>query len=306
LLILIALLVCPTSGCNSTETSAVISTPSVNYENENDTNTSSSDYSDIITEKNENKNEAEDIELDRASLSHEGISWSFHRNSEHLPPQGYVDDDMKALMEKMDAFYLIKNDENKIYLTFDEGYVLGYTGQILDILKTNDVKAVFFITGHYIQTHPELVKRMREEGHMVGNHTWNHPDMSTLSTEELEEEVKSLEKAFYDLTGTEMDKYLRPPMGRFSAASLYDTYNLGYSTVFWSMAFKDWDPNNQPGAEVSYQHVMDNIHPGAIILLHAVSESNTKALDRILNSLKQQGYQFALPANQTAKAEPTP
>jgi len=174
------------------------------------------------------------------------------------------------------------------------------------ILKANDVKAVFFITGHYIQTHPELVKRMREEGHMVGNHTWNHPDMSTLSTEELEEEVKSLEKAFYDLTGTEMDKYLRPPMGRFSAASLYDTYNLGYSTVFWSMAFKDWDPNNQPGAEVSYQHVMDNIHPGAIILLHAVSESNTKALDRILNSLKQQGYQFALPANQTAKAEPTP
>lgn len=189
---------------------------------------------------------------------------------------------------------MLPNNSHKIYLTFDCGYELGYTSAILDTLKQHDVKAAFFITGQYIKTRPDLVLRMHQEGHLVCNHTWNHPDMSTLSQSQIEQELGQLEEAYRKLTGSSLDPYLRPPMGRYSEYSLAQTSRLGYSTVFWSLAFKDWDPNQQPGAEVSYREVMNNIHPGAVILLHAVSKSNTEALDKILTDLKAQGYVPAL------------
>ncbi|MGS0763888.1 delta-lactam-biosynthetic de-N-acetylase [Syntrophomonas curvata] len=219
-------------------------------------------------------------------------SWYFRPNSEHQPPS--VSEDIRIMLANNDAFYVLPNKDNKIYLTFDEGYENGYTAQILDILKANNVRAAFFITGHYLKSQPELVTRMKNEGHLVCNHTLNHPDLSTVSQEKLEQETSSLDNNFRDLTGQEMDKYLRPPMGNYSPASLGYAREMGYHTVFWSMAFKDWDVNNQPGAEYSYQHVINNIHPGAVILLHAVSQSNTEALDGIIKDLTAQGYVFAL------------
>lgn len=219
-------------------------------------------------------------------------SWYFQRNNQHQVP--YVDETIKVRLNANNSLYYLESPDNKIYLTFDEGYELGYTGQILDTLKANDVKAIFFITGHYLNSQPDLVIRMKQEGHLVGNHTVNHPDMGIAEARIIESEIKDLEEKYTILTGMPMDKYLRPPMGLYSDASLAATANLGYTTVFWSMAFNDWDPNKQPGAEYSYQHVMDNIHPGAVILLHAVSESNTMALDKIIKDLKAAGYTFSL------------
>lgn len=218
------------------------------------------------------------------------LSWYFVRNDQHQVPQANAE--YKNLLEQHQAFYILPNESKKIYLTFDCGYELGYTGQILDTLAGKNVKAAFFITGQYIKTQPDLVKRMHEEGHLVCNHSYHHPDFSTISQSKLQQEITSLEDSYRNLTGLDMDKYLRPPMGNFNANSLKWTKELGYSTVFWSMAWKDWDPQQQPGADHVYQHVMDNIHPGAVILMHAVSQSDTEALDRIISDLQAQGYIF--------------
>ncbi|NLB89295.1 MAG: delta-lactam-biosynthetic de-N-acetylase [Syntrophomonadaceae bacterium] len=222
----------------------------------------------------------------------ESLSWYLRPNLNHTIPEGPVN--ALDLLNQYQAFYVKPDAGNKIYLTFDEGYELGYTPQILDILKANDVKATFFITGHYLKSQPELVKRMVNEGHMVANHTWNHPNLAKVTPEKLQEEILKLEEEFKNLTGTEMPRYIRPPEGAYSETSLKLTSELGYKTVFWSLAFHDWDPNNQPGRDYSYQYVMDHIHPGAVILLHAVSQSNTEALNDIIVDLQKEGYEFAL------------
>lgn len=219
-------------------------------------------------------------------------SWYFQRNDLHQVP--YVAKDIQSLLGSNHAFYYLESSSKEIYLTFDEGYELGYTGQILDILKANDVKAIFFVTGHYIDSQPQLVIRMKQEGHLVGNHTVNHPDLGIADHETITAEIMDLDNKFTELTGLPMDKYIRPPMGLYSESSLAAAADLGYNTVFWSLAFKDWDPHDQPGADYSYQHVMDNVHPGAVILLHAVSQSNTEALDRIIKDLQSAGYSFNL------------
>ncbi|MEA4924974.1 MAG: delta-lactam-biosynthetic de-N-acetylase [Syntrophomonadaceae bacterium] len=218
-------------------------------------------------------------------------SWWFTRNTQHQIPA--ANQDTVQLIAENNAFYVIPNNNKKIYLTFDAGYELGYTAKILDILERQQVKAAFFITGQYIKTQPDLVKRMQSSGHLVCNHTWNHPDLATVSQETFNQEIKSLEQRFTELTGAPMDHYLRPPMGNYSENSLKWANELGYKTVFWSIAFMDWDPNKQPGAEFSYKHVLANIHPGAVILLHAISQSDTEALDRIISDLRAQGYVFS-------------
>ena len=219
------------------------------------------------------------------------LSWYFIRNDQHQMPG--TNAEYKELLAQHQAFYILPNDRQNIYLTFDCGYELGYTSQILDTLAAQNVKAAFFITGQYIKTQPDLVRRMHEEGHLVCNHSFNHPDFSTISQSKLEQEITSLESLYRDLTGQDMDKYLRPPMGNFNANSLQWTKALGYSSVFWSMAWKDWDPQQQPGADYVYQHVIDNIHPGAVILMHAVSESDTQALEKTITTLLSQGYVFS-------------
>ena len=224
-------------------------------------------------------------------INEKTLSWWFTRNHQHQVPA--INQATAQLLSPNNAFYVLPNNSKKIYLTFDNGYELGYTAQILDILDRQQVKAAFFITGQFIKTQPDLVKRMHSSGHLVCNHTWNHPDLTTISQDKFNEEIQSLEQRFAELTGGQMPRYLRPPMGNYSPTSLKWANELGYRTVFWSMAFQDWDPNQQPGAESSRQHVLDNIHPGAVILLHAVSESNTQALENIITELQAQGYVFS-------------
>jgi len=229
-----------------------------------------------------------DLDVSISDLDNTETSWSFKRNSEHLPVTGYYDLDLSLY-----GAYFIKNtDEKVVYLTFDEGYENGYTPTILDVLKDNNVKATFFITGHYIDSQPELVQRMVDEGHIVGNHSETHPSLPLLSDEEVYNEIVTLADKFKDLTGKDMDPFLRPPTGTYSERTLYLTRKLGFRTIFYSMAYRDWVVDDQPGKEAAHDHVMDNYHNGAIILLHAVSESNTEALDSILKDLKALGYRF--------------
>ncbi|WP_028991357.1 delta-lactam-biosynthetic de-N-acetylase [Thermoanaerobacter thermocopriae] len=194
------------------------------------------------------------------------------------------------LIKKYDAIFVGDTTKKVVYLTFDEGYEAGYTPKILDILKENNVKAAFFVTGPYVKEHADLVKRMVEEGHIVGNHTVNHPSLPTLSDEKVKEEITKLGDMFKELTGKKM-KYFRPPKGEYSERTLYLTKSLGYRTVFWSLAMADWQPL-PGGPEESYNTVIRRLHPGAVILLHAVSKDNVIALDRIIKSVKAEGYEF--------------
>ncbi|MBU7007950.1 delta-lactam-biosynthetic de-N-acetylase, partial [Phosphitispora fastidiosa] len=202
-------------------------------------------------------------------------SWWYKKNMDHRQPET----DPYFIRELENRGYYVGNvSQKRVYLTFDEGYENGYTADILDILKENDVQAAFFVTGKYIDKEPELVKRMVAEGHIVGNHTENHPSMPAISNTEIKQEIETVSNKFRALTGKSMS-YLRPPKGEFNSRTLRVSRQLGYQTIFWSVAFRDWDVNNQPGKEISYQSVMDNVHNGALILLHAVSESNRDALD---------------------------
>lgn len=226
-----------------------------------------------------------------AVVSAASKSWYFKPNNNHETPQ--VDAEVQPLAQEGTVYYALPQNAPQIYLTFDEGYEQGYTGQILDTLKEYNVPAVFFITGHYLTSQPELVKRMVAEGHQVANHTYHHPDLAEVSKERFDKELDQLEQEFEQLTGAAMAPFLRPPMGNYSLTTLQWAKERNYKTVFWSMAFRDWDPNEQPGADFSHRYVTEHIHPGAIILLHAVSESNTQALPRIIEDLRKAGYEFA-------------
>lgn len=215
-------------------------------------------------------------------------SWWFQRNRTHLPPAAQQDVDIRS----RDGYYLGDMQHKVIYLTFDEGYENGCTAEILDILAENDVKAAFFVTTPYVKENPALVQRMVDEGHLVGNHTTTHPDCSRLSLSQLQKELGRCADAYRALTGQEMKKFFRPPEGKYSIASLTHAQTLGYKTIFWSFAYADWDPDKQPGRDRAYQMVVDNHHNGAIMLLHAVSRSNTDALGDSLKFLKEQGYVF--------------
>jgi peptidoglycan-N-acetylmuramic acid deacetylase len=228
------------------------------------------------------------VDLETSGLSNEKQSWSFKRNSDHLPVLGYT----KSDLSKYDAYYIRETDEKVIYLTFDEGYENGFTPAILDTLKENGVHAAFFVTLPYIRSNPELVIRMKEEGHLVANHSNTHKSFPTLSDEEVIKELQDTANYFEEITGYEMDPFFRPPMGEYSDRILYLTRKEGYKTIFWSIAYMDWDVNNQPGKDFVYNHFLENHHPGAIPLVHAVSSSNTEALDSVLKAMKNQGYRF--------------
>ena len=217
-------------------------------------------------------------------------SWWFRRNSDHIPPTAQQD----INISQYDAYYIGDTSQKIIYLTFDEGYEAGYSPKILDVLKDNDVRATFFVTGHYLETQADLVKRMAEEGHIVGNHSYKHLDHTQVSDEEMIEDITSCDKLITDTVGYEMPKFFRPPAGVYSVRTLEIAQELGYTTIFWSFAYKDWDTKAQPTAEEALNMVKDNYHNGCIMLLHAVSEANTNALDDMLKFLKNEGYEFKL------------
>jgi len=198
----------------------------------------------------------------------------------------------KDIVQQNEAIFLGDTSKKELYLTFDNGYENGYTAKVLDVLKEKKVPAIFFVTGHYVQDQPELLKRMVAEGHLIGNHSWSHPDMSRISDSQLKEELDKVKEAVTRITDQKDMKYLRPPRGIFSKRSLEQSRQLGYTNVFWSVAYKDWDTNSQRGAEYAYQQVMGQLHPGAVILLHSVSRDNAEALGRIIDEARRQGYEF--------------
>ena len=222
------------------------------------------------------------------ALTNKKNGWYFNRNKEHVPPTATRDFDIR----QFDGHYLGDTSRKVIYLTFDEGYENGYTEKILDVLLEKQVTAAFFVTKPYILSEPELIQRMVDEGHIVGNHSVSHKSFPDLSDEDIEWELAETARAFKEVTGQDMPLFFRPPMGEYSARTLAVTMNTGYKSIFWSFAYKDWETYNQPGKAVAYETIMNDLHNGQIALLHAVSSSNTEALPDIIDSFREHGYEF--------------
>ena len=196
-------------------------------------------------------------------------------------------------MAKYNAYYIGSKDKNIIYLTFDCGYENGNTPAILDALKKHQAKATFFVVGHFLESSPELVQRMVQEGHTVGNHTYHHPDMSSISTmSTFQKELDDVHNLYKEVTGQEMTKYYRPPQGKYSTENLKMAQELGYHTFFWSLAYVDWNTDNQPTHEEAFSKLIPRIHPGAIVLLHNTSKTNGEILDELLTKWEEMGYTF--------------
>ena len=197
-------------------------------------------------------------------------------------------------LERYNAYYLGDTGEKVIYLTFDCGYENGYTERILDVLKAHNAPAAFFVVGHMVESAPEIVRRMAAEGHIVGNHTYHHPDMSAIAEQEaFREELTSLEALYREATGREMSRFYRPPQGKYSEENLRQAQALGYRTVFWSLAYVDWYTDDQPTAEEAFSKLIPRIHDGAIVLLHSTSRTNAEILDELLTRWEGMGYRFA-------------
>ena len=217
-------------------------------------------------------------------------SWGLSFRTEGKAPVGNASADA---LRRYDAVYLGDETEKKIYLTFDAGYENGCTAPILDALAKRNVRAAFFVVGNYLEQNPELVRRMVREGHIIGNHTYHHYDMSKLSDEtSFNEELTSLEALYREVTGLDMEKYYRPPQGIYSEKNLEMAQKLGYRTVFWSLAYVDWYQNDQPTDEQAYDKLLPRIHPGAVVLLHSTSQTNARILDDLLTKWEDMGYSF--------------
>lgn len=199
----------------------------------------------------------------------------------------------KDQLKQYDAAYIGDTGEKVLYLTFDAGYENGYTGKILEALKKHDAKAAFFLVGNYLQQNPDLVRQMVAQGHTVGNHTMHHYDMSRLTEEAaFAKELEDLEALFRQTTGQELPKYYRPPQGIYSEENLKMAQKLGYRTVFWSLAYVDWNNDSQPTREQAMEKLLGRVHNGAVVLLHATSKTNGEILDELLGKWEEAGYRF--------------
>ena len=218
-------------------------------------------------------------------------NWGLSFRTEGQAPIGPAN---AAQLAKYDAVYIGNTQEKVLYLTFDAGYENGCTAKILDVLQKHNVPAAFFLVGNYIEKNPDLVRRMVEEGHIVGNHTMHHYDMSKISEKAaFQKELEDLEKLFYDTTQTDLPKYYRPPQGIYSEDNLKMAQELGYRTVFWSLAYVDWKNDAQPTAEYAFSKLLPRTHSGAVVLLHSTSQTNAAILDELLTKWKNMGYSFA-------------
>ena len=218
-------------------------------------------------------------------------SWGLSFRSEGSAPIGNAGADQ---LRQFDTVYLGDTSEKVIYLTFDAGYENGCTAKILDVLQKHQVKAAFFLVGNYIEKNADLVRRMVKEGHIVGNHTMHHYDMSKLSDKaSFTSELTDLETLYKDTTGTDMPKFYRPPQGIYSEENLRMAKELGYKTVFWSLAYVDWNNDAQPSREQAFSKLLPRIHNGAVVLLHSTSQTNAEILDELLTKWKEMGYRFA-------------
>ncbi len=222
--------------------------------------------------------------------STEITNWGLSFQQEGAPPVGNVSAERLA---EFDALYCVPTQEKVLYLTFDAGFENGNTGKILDALKKHGVKATFFLVGNYFETQPELVGRMVSEGHTVGNHTYSHPDMSKIADKAgFQNELEKNAALYKEVTGEEMPRLYRPPQGKFCESNLKMAQELGYKTVFWSLAYVDWYENQQPTKEEAFGKLLPRIHPGAVVLLHSTSKTNADILDDLLTEWERMGYTF--------------
>jgi len=206
-----------------------------------------------------------------------------------------IPSEVAAIVKRQGALWRIPTSQKVIYLTFDQGYEAGFTGRILDILRAKNVKATFFLSGSYVRDEVDLVRRMADEGHLVGNHTQTHPSLPSLAgdADAFAEEYRAVERRYREVTGRSLARFERPPRGEYSERTLCMTRSLGYTSVMWSFAHRDWLLDDQPPVDVTYQRIVDGAHPGAIMLLHSVSSSNMQALPRAIDELRSRGYRFA-------------
>lgn len=225
-----------------------------------------------------------------AKINTSSLHWGFKKSSNGQPVD--AGEKLEGLLDRYGAVYKGDPQKKVLYLTFDNGYENGYTEKILNVLKKEKAPATFFVTGHYLNSAPDLVKRMVKEGHIIGNHSWHHPDLSKVSQERFIEELEKVRVKTKTLTGQKNMTYLRPPRGTFSERTLALAKKQGYTHVFWSIAFIDWYTNDQKGWRYSYNNIMRQVHPGGIILLHTVSKDNADALEKVIKDLKKQGYTF--------------
>ena len=217
-------------------------------------------------------------------------SWGLSFRQEGAAPIGNAGVDQ---LKQYDAAYIGDTTKKVLYLTFDAGYENGCTARILDILKKHEVKAAFFLVGNYIEKNADLVRRMGEEGHTVGNHTMHHYDMSKIADKgAFARELQDLEALYKEVTGQEMPKYYRPPQGTYSEENLKMAKELGYKTVFWSLAYVDWNNDSQPTKEQAFAKLLPRTHDGAVVLLHSTSQTNADILDELLTKWKEMGYSF--------------
>ena len=221
----------------------------------------------------------------------EPVNWGLSFQQEGKRPAGNADPDE---LKTYNAFYCGSEKKKILYLTFDAGYENGYMEEILDVLQKEDVPAAFFVVGTYIRENPELIRRMEREGHIVGNHTMSHPDMSAIADKEaFAEELRQVEDLYKETTGKAMKKFYRPPQGKFSFTNLKQADELGYTTVFWSLAYVDWYADQQPTREEALEKLLPRTHNGAVILLHSTSKTNARILQELITRWKEEGYQFA-------------
>jgi len=217
-------------------------------------------------------------------------SWGLSFRKEGQSPVGNADAER---LRQYDAAYLGDPGEKVMYLTFDAGYENGCTERILDVLKEQEISAAFFLVGNYIQRNADLVRRMVEEGHTVANHTMHHPDMSAIGEKEaFARELQDLETLFRDTTGQDLPKYYRPPRGIYSEENLRMAKELGYKTVFWSLAYVDWNNDAQPTREQAFAKLLPRTHNGAVVLLHSTSRTNAEILEELIGKWKDMGYRF--------------
>ena len=230
------------------------------------------------------------VQKETVQTSAPGSSWGLSFQEEGKRPVG------NATIEELsqyNTFYAEDTEEKKIYLTFDAGYENGNTSPILDALKKHQAPATFFVVGNFISENKNLIKRMETEGHIIGNHTMTHPDMSHISTQEaFRKELSGVESIYKDITGKEMTRFYRPPQGIYSTLNLSMAKEMGYHTFFWSLAYVDWYQDNQPDPQEAITKLTKRIHPGAIVLLHSTSSTNAQILDELLGKWEEMGYSF--------------
>lgn len=226
-----------------------------------------------------------------SNIINNGENWGLGFGESGSQPSGT---ESAEVMKKYNAYYVGDSKKKVLYLTFDCGYENGNTPAILKALKKHKVKATFFVVGHFLKENHDLVKQIIKEGHTVGNHTYNHPNIIGMSKEKFESELTQVEDLFQEITGKELSKYYRPPQGKYNVENLQMAQERGYKTFFWSLAYVDWNQDAQPTKEEAFDKLLSRVHPGAIVLLHNTSRTNGEILDELLSKWEDMGYSFGV------------